>query len=153
MRYWGLFALFCAVLPGASELTAPASWKVVKDAKGSCQILIPEDWTISEHPGSAVFRDPSNGIAVVTSQPGQTFQPLTESLQKILALPKDKLFENSAKRIFYQDKISHNMTEPNAFSAMVPGNKGTCSARVVFIAGIPEETARKIVLSVGPVPE
>jgi hypothetical protein len=154
MKYFGLFALLCLMLSAASDHTAPSAGKLVKDVKGSCQILVPENWTPSnENTGSAVLQDSSNTIAVVTSQPGQVFKPLTESLQKLMRIPKDKMFENSAKRIFYQDKVARDLADTNAFSTMVPGKNGTCSARVVFLSSVSEETAKKIALSVGPVPE
>ena len=154
MKYFGLFALLYSMLPGASDNTAPPAGNVVKDVKGSCQILVPENWTpSSENTGSAVLQDPSNAIAVVTSQPGQAFKPLTEAMHKLMRIPKDKMFENSARRIFYQDKVARDLADTNAFSAMVPGKNGTCSARIVFLSSVSEETAKKIALSVGPVPE
>lgn len=154
MKYFGVFGLLCLMLSAASDDTAPSFGKPLKDVKGSCQILVPENWTpSSENTGSAVLQDSSNTIAVVTSQPGQVFKPLTESMQKLMRIPKDKMFENSAKRIFYQDKIARDSADTNAFSTMVPGKNGTCSARVVFLSSVSEETVKKIVLSVGPVPE
>src|SRR5215472_17533424 len=113
MKFLGLFALYPLMLPGvASDQTAPSGTQVIKDVKGSCQILVPEDWTAStENSGSAVLQDPSKAIAVVTSQPGQTYRPLTESMQKILRIPKEKMFENSAKRIFYQDKVARDSAD------------------------------------------
>ena len=105
MKYFGVFGLLCLMLSAASDDKAPSATKVIKDVKGSCQILVPENWTPSnENTGSAVLQDSSNTIAVVTSQPGQVFKPLTESMQKLMRIPKNKMFENSAKRIFYQDK-------------------------------------------------
>jgi hypothetical protein len=50
-----------------------------------------------------------------------------------MRIPKDKLFENSVKRIFSQDKIARNLADTKAFSTMVPGKNGTYSARVVFL--------------------
>ena len=47
-------------------------------------------------------------------------------MQRLMPIPKDKLFENSVKRIFYQDKIARNLADANAFSTMVPGKNGTC---------------------------
>jgi hypothetical protein len=106
-----------------------------------------------ENTGSATFRDSTTGIAVVTSQPGQAFKPFTESFLKLMRIPKEKMFENTAKRIFYQDTASRNADDTNAFSASVPGRDGTCSCRVVFLSSIPEETAKNIALSLGPVPK
>jgi ribosomal RNA adenine dimethylase len=72
---------------------------------------------------------------------------------KLLAVRKEKMFENSGKRIFYQDKISRNAVDPNAYTASVPGKGGTCSCRVTLVASVSDETAKKIALSLGPVPE
>jgi hypothetical protein len=134
--------------------SVPTGWKVVKDSKSACQIAVPSEWVPwADNTGAAVFQDTTTAIAVVTSQPGQTFKPLTEALQKSFGIPKEKMFENTAKRIFYQDKTSSHSEDPNAYSASVPGNGGTCSCRVVFLPSISQETAKKIVLSLGPVTE
>lgn len=132
----------------------PTGWKVLKDPKGSCQITIPETWDFSsDQAGFAVLRDATTAIAVVTSQPGQAFKPLSESLLKLMEVPKGRVFENSAKRIYYQDKVAATSQDTNAFSVVVPGKTGTCSARVLFLPEVTQEDAKKIVLSVGPVPE
>ena len=154
MRYSGLLALFALWLPAMSDQPVPAGWKAIKDSKSACQILVPGDWApFEENSGSAILQDASTAIAVVTSQPGQTFKPLTESIQKLLRIPKDRLFENSVRRIFYQDKIARDAKDTNAFSAMVPGKNGTCSSRVVFVSSVSEETAKKITLSIGAAPD
>ena len=138
----------------AAGQTVPASWQVLKDSKGSCQISVPPEWEpLAETPGAAVFHDATTAIAVVTSQPGQIFKPLSDSLQRLFAIRKEKMFENTPKRIFYQDRISRDANDQNAFSASVPGKGGTCSCRVVFLPGVSAEIARQIALSLGAVPE
>lgn len=147
-------ALLLLFLPLASAQTLPAGWRVVKDSKGACQIAVPPEWVpLADNTGAAIFQDTTTAIAVVTSQPGQTFKPLPESLQKLLGIRKEKMFENTAKRVFYQDKTSKNSEDSNAYSASVPGKAGTCSCRVVFLSSISEDTSKKIVFSLGPVPE
>jgi len=154
MGYFGVVALFALWLSGAAPASVPAGLKVLKDPKGACQITVPEAWnSSSEQAGWAVLRDATTAIAVVTSQTGQAFKPLPESLLKMLGIPKEKIFENSAKRVYYQDKIAASPSDTNAFSAIVPGKAGTCSSRVLFLPEVSEETARKIVLSVGPAAE
>jgi hypothetical protein len=139
-------------LVAAAAGTTPAGWKTIKDSKGLCQIAVPADWTAgAENSGSAVLQDASVAIAVVTSQPGQTYRPLSDAMLKMMDIPKDKLFENSATRIFYKDRTGRDASEPSALSVMAPGKGGTCSSRVVFLSSVPEETARKIAVSVGPV--
>ncbi len=146
-----LFLLFMA---SAFAQTPPSGWNVIKESKGMCQISVPPDWVpISETAGAAVFHDASTAIAVVTSQPGQAFKPLPDSALKVLDIRKEKLFENSPKRIFYQDKTARNAEDTAAFTASVPGRNGTCSCRVVFVLSITEEVAKKIATSLGPLPE
>lgn len=143
--------LFLLVLPAWAQ-TVPAGWTVVKDSKHVCQIAVPSEWAAwTGNSGAAVFRDSTTAIAVVTSQPGQTFKPLTESQKKSMGISVEKMFENTAKRIFYLDKASSRPDDPNAYSASVPGSGGTCSCRVVFLPSISQDTARKIVLSLSPV--
>lgn len=146
--------LFQAPAPHPSPSAVPEGWQTVADGKGLCRIAVPPDWVrFSDASGAAVFKDASTAIAVVTSQPGQEFKPLPEAVQRVLHIPKDKLFENSAKHIFYQDRISRNPDDPNAFSASVPAKNGTCSCHVTFLPSVSAEIVRKIALSLGPVPD
>jgi len=137
--------LLC-ILPAAAQ-TVPANWQIIKDSGGACQIAVPPEWTHLGSPGAAVFQDPGTALAVVTSQPSQAFKPLTEAMQKMLDI--HKMFENTAKRIFYQDKTSVAAQDPSGYSASVPAKAGTCSCRVTFLPAVPEDTARKIVMSLG----
>jgi len=158
MREYIVLTLILLFLPSVSAQVVPAGWQIVKDSKhdskNACQIAVPPDWSqYGDNSGAAVFHDVSTAIAVVTSQPGQAFRPLPEALQKALDIRKEKMFENTARRIFYQDKTSANREDPNAYSVSVPGKAGTRSGRVTFLPSISEDVARKIALSLGPVPE
>jgi hypothetical protein len=138
----------------ASAQTIPADWKVIKDSRQTCQIAVPPEWSqLADSSGAAILHTATTAIAVVTSQPGQIFKPLPESLQKVLGIGKEKMFENTVKRLFYQDKTSRNSSEPNSYSVSVPSKAGTCSCHITFLPMVPDETARKIALSLGPVTE
>ena len=151
MREQTVWTLLLLLAPPALAQSLPAGWKTVKDAKIVCQIGIPPEWDAwKDSSGAAVFKDPGTAIAVVTTQPGQIFKPLTDTMVRMLGLRKDKLFENTVKRLFYQDRTSSGAEEPNAYSASVPVENATCSCRVVFLPGIDKEIAKKIVLSLGP---
>jgi len=140
-----LVLFYC--LPGAAQ-TQPAGWTLIRDAKGACQVAVPPEWTaFGEKNGAAVLQDAGTAIAVVTNQPGQAFKPFSPAILKTLNVPKEKMFENSATRIFYQDRAANNTGETSAFSSSVPYKGGTCSVHVVFVQSVPEETARKIALS------
>ncbi len=119
-----------------------------------CQIAVPPEWEpLGDNTGAVVWHDTETAIAVVTSQPGQEFRPLPPGLLKAMAIPKDRMFDNSARRIFYQDRASANANDPNGFSSSVPAKDGTCSCHVTALPSIPEDTAKKIALSLAPVPE
>lgn len=134
--------------------TAPSGWKWIRDSKGACQVAVPPDWSpLAEATGAAVLHDPSTAIAVVTSQPGQAFKPLTEAQLRTLDVPKEKIFENTATRLFYQDRTASHAEDSNAYSAMTPGHGGTCSCHVVFVRGVGEDIGKKIALSLAPAPE
>jgi uncharacterized protein YbdZ (MbtH family) len=151
MREYVVSVLIIFSLPLAAQ-TVPAGWQIVKDSRNLCQIAVPAGWSAyGDTHSAAVLHDPSTALAVVTSQPGQAFAPLTQQLQVVLTIGKDALFENSAKRIFYQDKTSWHANDPKWFDFSVPGKDGTCSGHLTFLPGISDETARKIALSLGPV--
>jgi len=136
--------------PGLSQ-TVPAGWKTIQDAKAGCQIAVPPEWTpFGESNGAAVWKDPTNAIAVVTSQPGQEFKPLPPGIVKSMDIPKERLFENSATRIFFQDRVSRHSEDPNAFSSSVPAKGGTCSCHIVVLPSVPVDVAKKIALSLAP---
>ena len=108
--------LLC-ILPAAAQ-TVPANWQIIKDSGSACQIAVPPEWTHLGTAGAAVFQDPGTALAVVTSQPSQAFKPLTETIQKMLDIRK--MFENSTKRIFYQDKASVAAQDPTGTAPACP---------------------------------
>jgi hypothetical protein len=122
----------------------PADWKIIQDAKATCQIAVPPEWVpFGENNGAAVFHDSATAIAVVTSQRGQEFKPLSLGLVKTIGIPKEKMFENSARRIFYQDKTSRrpepvllvNLVSAGICLCNVPRNlSGTWWRRLLFHA-------------------
>jgi hypothetical protein len=71
-------------------------------------------------------------------------------MQKLLEIPKDRMFENTDKRIFYQEQASKNKEDPNTYSFSVPGKAGMCSGHVRSLPSVPEEVVRKIALSLAP---
>lgn len=154
MRECAVAALVLLCSAPALGQTVPSGWKVVKDAKATCQIAVPPDWVpFGENSGAAVFHDSTTAIAVVTSQPGQEFRPLSPGLVKSIGIPKERMYENSAGRVFYQDRAARTPDETSAWSSSVPNKAGTCSCHVVVLPSIPEETAKKIALSLSPVPD
>lgn len=154
MREYIAPTLFLLLLPSLGAQTVPAGWRLVRDTKNACQIAVPPDWSpYGDNIGAAVFQEVSTAIATVTSQPGQDFAPLSESMQRLLEIPKDKMFENSSTRIFYQERTSKDKEDPNVFSFSAPGRAGTCSGHLRLMPSIPADVIRKIALSLGPAAE
>ncbi len=154
MREYIASTLFLLFLPSLPAQTVPAGWQIVTDSKKACQIAVPADWSPwGDNIGAAIYQEVSTAIATVTSQPGQDFAPLSESMQRLLEIPKDKMFENTPKRVFYQELASRNKEEPNGYSFSVPGKTGTCSGHVRSLPGVSEDLVRKIAQSLGPAAE
>ncbi len=144
--------LLCS-LPVSSQIP-PLGWQVIKDRASNCQIAVPAEWIpFGENSGAAVLHDSSTAIAVVTSQPGQQFKPLTPALVKIMAISKERMFENSAARVFYQDKTSRGPEDANAYSSSVPAKGGTCSCHIVVLPTVQDDVAKKIALTLAPAAE
>jgi hypothetical protein len=140
-------------LPGWPQ-SVPAGWKVIKDAKAACQIAVPPEWVpFGENNGAAMLHDATTAIAVVTSQPGQEFKPLSAMMVKSNGIAKEKLIETTATRLFYQYRTSRNPEETNAYSSSVPTKGGMCSCHVVVLPSVTEDDAKKIAQSLSPVPD
>jgi hypothetical protein len=153
MREYAIAVLILLNTPLAAQVV-PSGWQIVKDSRNACQLAVPPDWSMyGESRSAAVLHDTSTALVVITSQPGQAFAPLTERLKSILNISKEKLFENSASRIFFEDKASAHPADPKWYTFSVPGKNGTCSGHLTFLPSIPDDLARQVVFSLGPVAE
>jgi hypothetical protein len=152
MREYIISSLILLFLPPVPGQVTPAGWQTIKDPRNACQLNVPADWTpYADHQGAAVFRNSETALAIVTSQPGQVYTALPESVVNVLGIPPAKLFENSATRIFYQDRTSTSPIDHNSYSFTIPAKVGTCSGLLTFLPSVSEETARTIVRSLAPV--
>ena len=131
---------------GVFAQSVPAGWKQVKDSNGMCQVSVPPDWDASKtNPGSASAKKQLDGSVVVISG-YDTVKPMPEALQK--AFKVDKMIENTDKRVFYTDHLD----KIKNYNVMVPGKPGmSCSSQVTFSPATPDDLAKTIALSVGPV--
>jgi len=80
MQGYRILTLVLLLISTGSAQLIPSKWRVVKDSKGVCQIAVPPEWDLlAEASGAAILQDTTTAIAVVTSQPGQVYKPLTDS--------------------------------------------------------------------------
>ncbi len=129
---------------GAQQV--PAGWKIVKDETGACQAAIPPDWQPGASPGIANPKDVTQGSLLITADPF-TLKPMPEAMQKTMKI--DTMIENTSSRVFYST-VSGKNGQSRQYSVSVPGRNGSCNSRVAFRAGVADQTARTIALSVGP---
>ena len=145
MKFSLLCGLFVLVCSGAFAQSVPAGWKTVKESDGKCEVSVPPEWTVAPgNPGYASAKKQLDGSVVVTIG-YDTLQPMPESVQK--AFKVDKMFENTAKRVFYSDHLD----KITNYNVSVPGKAGfTCTSQVTFSEATKEDIAKAIALSVGP---
>lgn len=132
----------------ASGTTRAAAEQHIHSHQGSCQVTVPSDWkqdalikSNASAPGDAIS-------VVVTSTEG--FATLAE-LKPIIqsSLVPVKTFEDSAQRLWYQYRGSG---AGSGWYVGVPGKGVICAAQIGIKNAAQTDLARKIALTVGPVP-
>lgn len=126
-------------------LAAQSGWKTVKDKTGSCQLSVPPSWTLLSSPG--MVNSPESTTTMVLSGMSQ-FHKYGDETLKMLDI--EKLYENSAQRIFYRTRPNGSQANVD-YHVEVPGNGKRCTAQIMLSLKYPEEEAKKIALSLGPV--
>jgi hypothetical protein len=141
----GLLAACWAAAAG----NPPAGWKVIKDQRGMCEVAVPPDWIAStRNPGVASPKDVLEGMVVVTSD-AAALKPIPDSVQKMMKI--EKLYENTDKRVVYMSHIARDPKDSSSLSVAVPAAHGSCMTQVTYRSTVPENLARQIAYSVGPV--
>ncbi len=151
MTAGSVWKIVVMVLAGGGLLaaqTVPSDWKVLRDEKGLCQIMLPPDWIVDkDNPGTASTKDygMKGGLAVVLSDAYSKMAAMPESVRKMFGI--EKMIENTDKRVFYTDK-SGNVTN---YNVSIPGKTGKCDVQLTAFPDITEALAKQIALSLGPV--
>ena len=141
-----LLPLFTMLL-ASSTLFAQSGWKTVKDKTDACKISVPPNWTLLSTAGMA--NSPQNTSTIVIR--GNThFSHFSDMTLKMLNI--DKVFENSASRIFYVTKPGSGNPSLVTYHVEVPGKGNSCIAEIYLRPNTLEDDARKIALSLSPVP-
>lgn len=140
------FTLLFALLLVTTDLNAQSGWKTVKDKTGSCQISVPPNWTLLSVAG--YVNSPQRTTTMLIS--GNTrFSPFSAGTLKVLNV--DKVFENSATRIFYVGKPGGNPPLVS-YHVEAPGKVNACIAQITLPLNTLEEDAKKIALSLSKTP-
>ena len=144
------FFAFVVSLSFLATQTAPAQTKALKDGKSVCQVLVPADWQPdSDIPGIA--RDPKNLISVtVMWEQDYKVAPMTEMAIQMSSV--EKMFENTAQRIFYQGKaVTFGPVPKTPWTVYTPApQKGACHCAISMQPGADEQAAKKVALTLGP---
>jgi hypothetical protein len=141
--------LLAACWAGSAAEKAPAGWKVIKDQRGVCEVTIPPDWIAStRNAGVASPKDVLEGMVVVTSD-AAALKPIPDSMQKMMKI--ERVYENTDKRVVYTSHIARDAKDSSSLSVAVPAAHGSCMAQVTYRSTVPENLAKQIAYSVGPV--
>jgi hypothetical protein len=126
-------------------LEAPRDFRVVRDAKARCQILVPPEWSGPTSIATAPGRKGSAVVHAVAREHGfDQAVSQAKSLMRPLAT-----FEERPDRIWY----SYDGGQPGTtFWYVAVAGETICTAEVAFSDPSLEATARLIAGSVGPVP-
>jgi hypothetical protein len=130
---------------------APAGGgQVYKNDKGTCQVTLPADWKI----GDFDAKDPKGTLTVMVHHPQDFKVEKADDMTLKVVFEAEKVFENSAQRVFVESKTMAFGPEPagRKWQVVVPAaTKGACQTFIIFRAGGSEDVARAIALSLKPV--
>ena len=132
----------------------PAGWKVMKSERGTCQVAVPSDWAVDNDFSTA--NDPKKLVSVtILHEQDAKMGPSESDAMRIAAYTPIKVFENTSKRVFLEDKVSaFGPSGPprRKFVAFVPHtSKGICQAMTILKSGGPEALAKQVALTVSAV--
>jgi hypothetical protein len=145
-RYVMKIALVILVLFVSIDLTAQTGWKTVKDKTGDCQISVPPSWTLLSLPGHVNSPQGTTTMLISGHRPFRQFSDET-----IRVLNVDKVFENSAARVFYVGKPIGNPAHV-LYHIEAPGKVNSCIAEIALQPHSLEDDAKKIALSLSKAP-
>ena len=138
--------ILALIVPAQTALNAQAGWKTMQDKTGSCQISVPPTWTLLSLPGHV---NSPQGTTTMLISGNRPFRPFSDETIKVLNV--DKVFENSATRIFYVGKPSGNPAYVN-YHVEAPGKVNSCIAQITLQPHSLEDDAKKIALSLSKTP-
>lgn len=141
MRLFAFTAAIAVSMCGAFSQNVPSGWKVVKDNQGACKVAVPGDWKID----TSIGKSPDGKSNVVPNglDADESFKEATSMVKQMMK--PTKTIEDSDKRLLYAYDGGRGSSGTNWYVA-VPG-KPVCTAQVTFKDPVPEDTAKKIALS------
>jgi len=140
-----------AALPLAGLLTAsagaaaaPAGWKVIKDRKGNCQMIVPSTW---KGEVSAASPEDRQAMASIHLLPGKNWDESKLMAQQVMV--PSAVLEDSAERLWFAYGTNAGETD---WYITVPGPLGPCAAQVTFKNETLADAAKQIATSVAVSP-
>ena len=149
-----MMEMFAAAVLAAMSVAgaqAPAGGgQVYKSEKGTCQVTVPADWKIDDFSA----KDPKKTLTVTVFHEQDAKVEKADEMFLKGVYQAEKVFENSAQRIFVESKTQAFGPEPagRKWEALVPAvPKGACQTIIIFKNGASEDVARAIAMSLTPV--
>jgi hypothetical protein len=142
-------AVLAMFIAGAAQVPV-GSGQVYKSDKGTCQVTLPADWKIGDFNAS----DPKKTLSVTVFHEQDAKVEKADEMTLKGVYQAEKVFENSAQRIFVESKTMAMGPIPagRKWEVLVPAvPKGACQTFVIFKDGASEDVARGIAMSLRPV--
>jgi hypothetical protein len=134
----------------ATAAQAPAGdGQVYKSDKGTCQVTLPADWKIGDFGAS----DPKRTLTVTVFHEQDFKVEKADEMTLKGVYQAEKVFENSAQRVFVESKTQAFGPIPagRKWQVVVPAvPKGACQTFIIFNDGASEDAARGIAMSLKP---
>ncbi|HWU75577.1 MAG TPA: hypothetical protein VN043_03670 [Rhodanobacter sp.] len=142
MATLAIIGLLCAGLAHAADQTIVA--------KGRCQMTVPANWKADSLLKTEVTA-PDKSASAVLSSPNPSFTLAEVKPMVQASLKPVKSIEDSAQRLWYAYETSYG--QGTGWYVGVPGKNGhICAAQISFKSAPEEALAKKIALSIKPMP-
>jgi hypothetical protein len=136
----GFALLILTMIAGAQP--ASAAGKIIKEEKGRCQAVVPDDALVAL---PFMAQGPNGSYSVSIDHDGEKFKILTSA--DLQQLHYSKAIENTANRQVVE-KESHAVTQGfRAFHVYLPTKEGRCHVGISFKTTVPEDLMKGIATS------
>ena len=124
----------------SADLSAQAGWQTLRDKTGVCQLAVPGNWSLLSLPGHAASPEHMDTTVI---EGRVAYRPFHFSQGEMKVLNIDKVFQNSAQRVFYS--ANTGATPPSLiYHVEVPGRTKVCIAQISTTPSFSQDEVKRI---------
>ncbi len=124
----------------SATVSAQPGWQTFKDKTGDCQLSVPANWSVQSEPGRAASPE-HMGTTLVEGRVAFRQFNLSEGMKKALNI--DKVYENSAQRVFYSGP-SGGAPPAVIYHVEVAGRTKVCIAEITSTPSYSLDEVKKV---------